>query len=400
MIRNSDGESDSDTSSLADIDTILDIHEREESSTPPEAALPFLAIESSVDNTRENETRRNRKSHRSSPRKSAILGRSSDRMSLAMLAKQRKQYETSREEITTASALLELHKRHEAQAHQKVLDKSGSQHASLIDTVMQHCGDEEEVDRLKIAIRRTEALNYNRTWSFFDKDDGGQGLGLPEFPTVNSDQLATMFSDTSSQQQSFASGFVGEYAFKETLPDEILLWIMNATCLEPRSDLREPYSISMQQVPPSTTPLLTPDRIKTLFEKVGASDEALDTKRPVTPRVVISEKVQNPRRPKLLSLLDYLCGAALSLDTTSRQYIVCLLCRLLLDHTIAHDRRILRAVESVFATLLEPATDEDYQGEVRSLHETCQNPAKSLRSYKPSYRMYTISSMRCPSASN
>ena len=184
-----------------------------------------------------------------------------------------------------------------------------------------------------------------------------------KFPVIE-DRLERMLGKTFSRQQSFLSGYIGELAMKEHLPEELLLWIMDALCLESRDDLRCSYAATLTDASTQLVSVLSPERINMLFRKIGASTAALAIEGPVIPQPALSQSIEAASYPNLLSILGLFHNLASVLSAEIRVHLICTLCRLVLDHSIVKSCHILSSVEDLFASLIESIPEQDLDHEV------------------------------------
>lgn len=371
VIRNSDDESDSD-SSLEDLDDLLLLDGRKHRGEPssPEPQSPALPLHRNAEDGRRMSTRRRIKVDKVvAPLCSALLVQPKKyRFDLESLARHRKQEEASVEDISRANAMLRSFEQEKASArgNSEAVSKKGPFDAAFIDKVMEEHGDEDEISRLKAAIQRTEALHHGKSWSFFDEQAEEPLFEQADFPVVEDDRLGPVLVETSSRQQAFLSGYVGEFVMKENLPEEILFWIMDAICLEARDDLRYSYTATLTDASKHLALVLSPERIDMLFRRIGATAAALDIEGPVIPHAASSQSIEATSRPCLLSILDLFQNLASDLGAESRVHLICTLCRLALDRSIANCCHTMSAIEDAFASLIEtiPAQDLDHELQV------------------------------------
>lgn len=369
VIRNSDGESDSDTT-LEDLNDLLLLGGRNPRGEPSlaEAQSSALPVNGNAEDGRRLSSRRRTKTDKvAAPLHSALpVQPKKYRFDLESLAKHRKQEDASNQDFVRANTMLRSFEQQEASASGDVgaAPKMGLVDATFIDIVMKEHGNDDEISRLKAAIQRTEALHQGKSWSFFNEQAVEPLFEQSDFPMVEDDRLERVLGKTSSRQQAFLSGYVGELAMKENLPEEILLWIMDAICLESRDDLRYSYTATLRDASKQLASVLSPERIDMLFRKIGATAAALDIEGPVLPRPALSRSTEAVNRPSLLSILEMFHHSASDLGAESRIHLTCTLCRLALDHSIANSCRITSAIEDAFASLVESIPEQDLDHEV------------------------------------
>ena len=372
VIRNSDDESDSD-SSLESLDDLL-LFEGQNSQREPACPTPQLL--SSSPNMNPQDGRRMRRRRRTKADTVAVPLHSDPavqakkyKFDLESLISQKKQEEASMEVFAQASTMLRLLEQRKVSTHGAAGTAGAASttrplDATFIDVVMKEHGDEDEMNRLKAAIRRTEALNHDKLWSFFNEQGREPLFEQSEFPRSEDDRLGRMLRKSSSRQQAFLSGYVREYATKERLPEEIMLWIMEAICLEARDDLRCSYTVTLADASKDLSSTLSPERINALFRKIGATVEALDIERPVNPYPTLSLSIEAISRPNLSSLLDLFRNIASKLGAEARMHLICILCRLILDHSVANNCHVFSAIEDTLASLVESIPQQDLDAEV------------------------------------
>ena len=366
MIRNSDDESDS---SLEDLDDLLARNHSKIFPPPPACTLggSFSNVEAGKD---VEDVKKQRIGISARDEKPASLHYSAlpvipkpQRFSLELLAKEKKQYEAGKVSVAHALSLMESYDQRKASRNEtsRVLDQRDTLEADLMNKLVKSEEDGDSVGRLQNAIRRTEALQYSQSWSFFEDSPGSSFQHRADFPAIEDQRLRQVLDAPASRQQAFLSGYIGEYANKASLPEELLIWIMDELCFETRDDLRYSYADTLKYAAVQLSPLITLEYINMLFIKLGATAKATDIEEPVVPRVVLSQNIEHVSRPCLLSILDLLGGIARNLVVECRTHIFCLLCRLALDHSIVKDFHIINAVGDLFSKLaaLYPEDDND-----------------------------------------
>ncbi|KAL9636848.1 MAG: hypothetical protein Q9164_002565, partial [Protoblastenia rupestris] len=312
MIRNSDDEVDSD-SSLEDLDAILS-RQRAPSGTP-EPKLPYLPPEAMSVKAKEKGARR-RVKLASSP----LPVRTASKFSLQELAKQKREYEASKEDIAKTKDLMECQVQN--QKRKNVLD------ADLIDEVMQDHGETDDINRLKTAIQRTEALHHDHTWSFFNANVETKLCDAPDFSSLSDENLGILLFDKTSREQTFLSGFMDDIAKRKLLPEELLLWILDSSYAEPRDDLRQAYASTLREASEQLTSILSVECVDAIFQKIRASKVALQVEKAVEPRGTHPDDLESKRRPDVLCVVDLLGALAHVMSTDTRTHAISLLCRL------------------------------------------------------------------------
>ena len=346
VIRNSDDESDA---SLEDIDELLELSRPSGRSPADEGSqLPSPddeGLQQAKRSTRS--TARAREPSQIYP--SAEIERPKKfKISLDTLANHKKRDEASENEIARARLMLESYDQRKASTGEnRVIN------ANLIESLLTDHGEDDNIGRLKNAIQRTEALQHGKSWSFFDHSAHTLRSCDSSFPTVADERMQRLFGNTITRQQAFLSGYAGEYASKDGLPEEVLLWTMDALCLESRDDLRYSYTSTLSYAASHLAVLLTPDYLDAQFQKLGATRSAIDLQKPVIPHSTFSQRVQTTSHPGLLSFLTLLANVAGDLASESRVHLLCLLCRLALDCSVIKDCHVVSPIGEAFANLVD-----------------------------------------------
>lgn len=250
VIRSSDDESDSD-SSLDDIDGLL-ARKSAPNSTPPtesELTLPYANTQTGQKIRASSRLKKPNTAVSFSPQVQPKFRMPPEyKYSLASLVQRSKEEKALEEKIAKAKSALDSHDIENSLAF-------GGSHGSapteakidrtLLVTVMKNRNEGEDIDRLLMAVQRTEAFDLGTTWSFFDDLQSISPSKQAEFPTLTGTQWEGILNgtfvnmvirgcnrnqpiDTISREQSFLQGHVGDIASKRGLPEELLCWILDA----------------------------------------------------------------------------------------------------------------------------------------------------------------------------
>ena len=282
--------------------------------------------------------------------------------SLAVLVEQQQQLQRSEVDVAQANATLDK-RRENPSANGQPAGANGLPNENMIDAVMSRTGDGEEVDRLKEALRRTEALRQDPAWSFFRADFHVDSDNALQSPDLTDHPLQHILHDTKSRQQAFLNGYVEDYAMRDDLPEELLLWILENAYLEPREDLRLSY-IKVFADTGSRGDLLSTNIIDRLFRYIGACGEALNLEKPIVPSTAADRGAEDMLRERVPSTLLLIKTLSKTLTPDSRAHAICLLCRLLLDSQVVHDCNVMTALDEALNSLIELAPEISYESEL------------------------------------
>ncbi|KAL4740746.1 hypothetical protein BDV11DRAFT_213986 [Aspergillus similis] len=185
------------------------------------------------------------------------------------------------------------------------------------------------LQRILDAVRRTEALDMRKSWSFFDLE-----AELPrahEFPreSICPGTYLAVLRDTDpnspERERAFHSGIIDFAISKGLLPDEVLRWIFYSIPSESRDNLRNAYCRAL--------------KVYTLLWHMSAKPAALALTNPVVPDTHSQGR------------LGYFAD-----DTRNR--ILDYILRLPLDNSLTQDFTICSAIERTITAVLDATTDE------------------------------------------
>ena len=247
VVTNSDGESESDTS-LYDIDELL-MGTNRSIEASPSTEIPLPPLRSGA---RTRQRGREEALHQAKMEISADMAQRSKpqpasskyKFSIGSLIAQ-----VEKEDVAEAGALqarlavgvMDEQKRARDARLVSVKKEEDMIQEGLFTSLIGYKNDNDGIDRLMQAIKRTEALYQDKTWLFFDVTFQDPQEPLRPFPSMPSrflnilgsiySQLRNIFrliwSDPRDRQQAFLTGYVGDVAAKGRLPDEVLIWIFD-----------------------------------------------------------------------------------------------------------------------------------------------------------------------------
>lgn len=196
VIRNSDVESDSDTS-LDDIDDILTAHKPPARSSPPtENDIVYIPTSGrTIASSSSGKKRKTRATESSDdPFSSTLPVVPKYKFSLETLVAQARKDDAAEATFARAQSLLNMPSRYDIQGDGdgdiqglRSGPFGGKLDAGLMATVMRERGEENDIERLVNAMKRTEALNQAKLWSFFDAASTTTVDKIPGIP-VSADQ--------------------------------------------------------------------------------------------------------------------------------------------------------------------------------------------------------------------
>ncbi|KAL2830196.1 hypothetical protein BDW59DRAFT_22100 [Aspergillus cavernicola] len=214
--------------------------------------------------------------------------------------------------------------------------------------------------RLLDAVRRTEAFDMGKSWSFFDLKTSLPPP--PDFPrecVCPGTYLAVL---RESRERAFQSGIIDFALSRELLPDELVKWIFYSIPSEPRDSLRYAYCRAIKHTTAERMKsLVRPEDIDTLFWQLSARPAALVLTDPIAPdpqsQSGDSPQTQPQHHIALLSVLDIFRNAADSFADDTRNRILNILLRLPLDVSLTRDHSLCSELERTITAVLEGVTD-------------------------------------------
>ncbi|KAJ5772497.1 hypothetical protein N7520_003026 [Penicillium odoratum] len=209
------------------------------------------------------------------------------------------------------------------------------------------------VQRLLDAVRRTEALDLDKTWRFLDQT---QDSPIPvEFPKDRfaPDSHLAVLREPESRERAFQSGVLEFAASLQRLPDELILWLFRSTDhglvpYEPREELRQAYVRVLTIAPKQPDgaqikSVLYPGHIDELFRPLRVKPAALD----------FSKAIVEDYHDRKLRLPPF--------ANDTRERAIQILLRISLDTALTEDYMIRSELQSCIGALFQsvPASDAE-----------------------------------------
>ncbi|KAE9978619.1 hypothetical protein EG328_001380 [Venturia inaequalis] len=224
--------------------------------------------------------------------------------------------------------------------------------------------DEGNARRVKEAFRRTEVLDYHDVWHFFNEEPPARTTNtFPRF-RISNKPLASILNDPAKRQQAFITGFLTRLATHTALPKEVMLWMMDEVCREPREILVQSYINVLEASISRYQEIVTPMRVDSLFKQLGVTETVF------TPESRISaskEPVGIEKRPiirrvhALVTLIDRL---AAHMTSDSRKRALHLLALASFDDSVVQDCHLSVQIEATINKLLQVIPDDDFEQEI------------------------------------
>ena len=303
-----------------------------------------------------------------------VLQQQSYKFDLRSLVQQSESDNLSRQQRNETLRAFDDHD-HNSKASSALLgDREKDQDTALLASVVHDNGDEQSVDRVLLALQRTEAFQQEKRWSFFQKSSTTT-CPRRSAPQLRDPTWGPLTRDQFTREQIFLSGFAQEIAPIVRLSDDFVTWLIEALTFETREDLQTAYLDLLSSIPQQVSSLLTKGRIDELLRELGATDSALDTNEEVKPTSAIS---QESRRPPghVVCVLTLLVQLAPHLTRSTREYCLHLAGRMVLDDAIFQDAMNQQAVACLVTCLLGGLPEASLQSQLCDL---CASLFRSVR---------------------
>ncbi|EAW08904.1 uncharacterized protein ACLA_098460 [Aspergillus clavatus NRRL 1] len=222
--------------------------------------------------------------------------------------------------------------------------------------------DELGLQRLLDAVRRTEAFELEKFWSFFDHET--KSMPVLEFPrdSIAPGTYLAVLREPESRERAFNSGVLEFALSRAYLPDDLVSWIFHSVPSEPRESLRQAYCRVFKYATADRVRfLIRPDDIDSLFQRLGAKPKALAISESALPEPAPqdSHSRETPQhRACLLSVLELLRGATELFADDTRERILNVLFRLALDISLTSNATVCSELERTITATLESVPDD------------------------------------------
>lgn len=375
LVRTSDSEEGDSDSELEDLSTILNKKRRVRA--PPADSKPAMPKTSRVEAGSAYDLR----SHfRRKPRrefKSIIPAQQKYKTSLSDLVADQKKG------LDSEARVLEAQRK--AEAAGKAAEESKESNRLTIEGLSAALGDAESVQRTFDALQRTEALETNKVWHFFDANSAEIATrSKPEFPaqSLPGEGWQTRLLDSSTRDATFISGIMKSRVYREALPDEIVLWMIDEVCHNRKEDLTDAYLGVLESSTPQLRKLLDRQAVSSLFRKLGARRDAVAIEGEIHEIEPVEVQPNDPKKPLphgSRRLLEFLTRAAPFLESGTVEYSLEVLIRLNFDDSVRQDGDVqIQCQEAIAAMFSAPSVEES-----DVLHRVSQALFNNFRNHGP-----------------
>ncbi|KUL91729.1 hypothetical protein ZTR_01231 [Talaromyces verruculosus] len=235
--------------------------------------------------------------------------------------------------------------------------------------------------RLLNAVKRTEALEQEKSWLFFG--DNSRKQDLPEFPrdSILASSREAFLREPFTRDRAFFSGIMDFALSRNVLPDEVFVWIFQSVPLEPRDELRYAYCRAIKSAERQRIDsLLGPDDIGQLFFSLGGRPAAVDVNESIRAEISYNQEATPRNWSFLLSVLQMLRDIADCLRADTREHTLRILFRLTLDTAVSHNDMVIASLEATIHYLLHSIPQEEFSIVVQRIGKTLLNTVKDTQS--------------------
>ena len=258
-------------------------------------------------------------------------------------------------------------------------DKKPTIDESYLASVVEH-GEEDEgrAKRVAQAISRTEALEENLIWHFFDIAPASGIRKRFPYSTIPAQGWKVLLRDPQKRQLAFTTGFVKRMAVdRKDAPAEMLDWLLFEICHERREYLLYAYIETLVASAEHLEATLTAEKIQELFEILGARREAIEAHTEVQPESSVNN-TSNRIPFQLQWLLRFLEGLGPYLSNEARSYAIQILTRLCLDDSVWRDGQIQLLIEQTLTSLFDNISETELESTLNAIshmvYETISSP--------------------------
>ncbi|KAL2842244.1 hypothetical protein BJY01DRAFT_5436 [Aspergillus pseudoustus] len=222
------------------------------------------------------------------------------------------------------------------------------------------------IQRLLDAVRRTEAFDLGKSWSFFELESPLPPP--PDFPRdcVCSGTYLAILREPGSRERALYSGVLDFALSRDLLSDKLIRWIFYSIPSEPRESLRHAYCRAIKHTTAGRMKtLIQPEDIDILFWHMSAKPQALALSDPIVPDVhphSDSPESQPQQHTALISVLNVFREAADRFSRDTRDRILDILLRLPLDSSLTRHATLCTELERTITAILEGVGDDEADG--------------------------------------
>jgi hypothetical protein len=225
------------------------------------------------------------------------------------------------------------------------------------------------------ALERTEALQYEPVFHFFQETVPTPPTLMPPRVSLPGDGWATAVSDDNQRDSAFTSGFVSRIALLRPLPVELLQWILDQICFETRQDLIVSYLDAVEAHSRKFPNPLNMETLRRLYTRLGARVLAIDASTIVPEKRLISSSTRQIH-PNVRWLLELLKRLAATVNPGTAEFALHTLTLLVTDHTVLHTASLSIALSEAIACLITHLPKDPLEPVINGVQDAIFNHIK------------------------
>lgn len=237
-----------------------------------------------------------------------------------------------------------------------------SQHKELLESVVAE-KEGGELNKVTRALNRTEAILPEFRWYFFKTKENLSPSERTPYPVKSiSKEWQSDLKDPKMRYQTMVSGFAEDMIDAgKTLPDEILLWMIDEICLEPNEVLRKSYSNVLFASRVQVGRLMNDTVLKKVFQNLGATPTAIDITSNIQPVQEIIDPYGKQNWAILRSVLVLLGQNSKHLLPELRIQTLCTLLRMGVDRVVFNNVDLYDLVQKIISQICNHVPDDAWE---------------------------------------
>ncbi|PVH99246.1 hypothetical protein DM02DRAFT_656590 [Periconia macrospinosa] len=228
-----------------------------------------------------------------------------------------------------------------------------------LENIIRDDDDPDKAKKLLQAMRRTNALQTDSVFHLWRRDWADDVMSSRPFPidSLPNHQWTSIFEETSSRNQAFASGFALQIFRMQHLPIELASWMIDQSTSSAFHILGLPLTTSIQNHPGHLQTLLDRARISAIFNGIGADPLCLDQQQPVAPSFEFEDEARIPFPDSLNQICRLLQTTARCLNLDASSHILYILFHVCMDVSVASDATTLGIVQHTIENIICNVSD-------------------------------------------
>lgn len=251
--------------------------------------------------------------------------------------------------------------------------EKGASNGDLLTTFQEYLGaNEADAEKLLGAVRRTDALAKDKSFSFF-KAKGLMDSEQPQADAVDFPAHAVPHNlfrsyDDEARSRAFLSGFTADLASQGAFHERALDWCFKTLPTEEDVKLQHAYLQCLRKGAEHWAWVnVTALDVQSCFEKLGADHASINLNTPLVAKPQPHDPTRTSRKVESLCLvLEMLQSICPHMAFDALSMLCSMLCRIAIDQPLMSESKITDKVESLFQDLLGGTLNTQAAGHVAS----------------------------------